>query len=73
MTHAQEQTQKLETIEKKCIPLARKALYAEHNKALWHDNCFRGKAISITNSECVFSFNFPTRKWHASCYIVIFG
>jgi hypothetical protein len=72
MTYVQEQHGSWKQL-KKIIPLTREALYAEQNKAFWRDHCFRGKAICITNSVCVFGFNCPTREAHVSWYFVIFS
>jgi hypothetical protein len=37
------------------------------------NHCCRGKAISITYSECVCTLSYPPRKAHAPYYIVICG
>jgi hypothetical protein len=37
------------------------------------NHCCRGKAISVTHSECVCSLIYPACKAHAHYYIVICG
>ena len=44
--------------------------YKRNNGASSRNNCCRGKATSITYSECVCGLSYPVWKAHAPYYIV---
>ena len=52
-------------------------MYVERNAvARWRNNCCRGKGITITHYECLYSAFFirhANRIFSATCYIVICG
>jgi hypothetical protein len=48
-------------------------IYKHNIEALSAYHCSRGKAITITHSECVCGLSYPGRKPHAPYYIVTCG